>query len=303
MHRRRSLDRSIADPAVSARAPRIALRATRPLLRLLMPAWLALLSSAALAQAINVVAPTLPPRTAGGAPATTAPTAGSAAPGTGTTVHGSPAGAATPGTAPAYGSAPAAGASPAYGGNAGYGGTPGHGGAPAYGTPGYGSTPAYGGTPGAARAPAAPASALASRGGYAPSAGYGSAPPANDAALAAMPVARSSAPGTCRAEPSPDRQSVTLLGADALPRQHVPLGEFRVQQVIHSPDGRWAIALTKLRGQPQFAALTLDLARCAAASSVDLPAAAEDARFEADEAVLLLGGRERRVKLADARVR
>ncbi len=290
MHRRRSPDRSPARPAASARAQRIGWRDTRTLLRLLMPAWLGLQSAAALAQAINVVAPTLPPRTAGGATATAAPTAGAPTTGAGTTVHGTPAGAATSGTAPAYGSAPTAGASPAYGGSAGHGGTP------AYGAPGYGSTPAYGGTAGAARAPAAPASALASRGGYAPGAGYGSAPPANDAALAAMPVARSGAAGACRAEPSPDRQSVTLLGADALPR-------FRVQQVIHSPDGRWAVALTKLRGQPQFAALTLDLSRCAAAHTVDLPAAADDARFEADEAVLLMAGRERRIKLADLRVR
>jgi hypothetical protein len=281
-----------------------------------MPALLSLLVPAALAQAINVVAPTLPPRTAGGTPAAAAQTAGAPVAAAVSPAHGHPAGAApghgaqgsmspgmSTGTAPAYGSAPAHGATPAYGSAPGYGSAPSYGAAPAYGTPGHGSAPAYGGAPGAARAPAAPSSALAARGGYAPSAGYGSAPPTNDAALAAMPVARSSAAGACRAEPSPDRQSVTLLGADALPRQHVPLGEFRVQQVIHSPDGRWAVALTKLRGQPQFAALTLDLARCAAANTVDLPAAAEDARFEADEAVLLLGGRERRVKLADARVR
>lgn len=298
MPRHRAPHGCATQPIVSTPTQRVGSRRTRSCCRLLMPALLSLLMPAALAQAINVVAPTLPPRTAGGTPAAAAPTAGAPVAAAVSPAHGHAAGAApghgaqgsvspgmSTGTAPAYGSSPAHGATPAYGS-----------------APGYGGAPSYG-APGAARAPAAPSSALAARGGYAPSVGYGGAPPANDAALAAMPVARSSAAGACRAEPSPDRQSVTLLGADALPRQHVPLGEFRVQQVIHSPDGRWAVALTKLRGQPQFAALTLDLARCAAANTVDLPAAAEDARFEADEAVLLLGGRERRVKLADARVR
>ncbi|MCU0952912.1 MAG: hypothetical protein MUC68_18265, partial [Burkholderiaceae bacterium] len=216
------------------------------------------------------------------------------------------AGTATPGT-PGYAGTPAYGTATQGGTSASGGATsaPAYG-APSAGTAAYGTTgqgaPTYSSPVPAARAPAAPTSALAARGGYAPSA-HSSAAAANDAALAAMPVARSSAPGACRAEPSPDRQSVTLLGADALPRQHVPLGEFRVQQVIHSPDGRWAVALTKLRGRPQFAALALDLARCAPTHTIDLPAAAEDARFEADEAVLLLGGRERRMKLADARAR
>lgn len=114
---------------------------------------------------------------------------------------------------------------------------------------------------------------------------------------------RSNAAGGCRAELSPDRQSISLMGADALPRQHVPLGEFRAQQVLHSPDGRWALAFTKLRGRPQFALLSLDLSRCEAAHSTELPAAADDARFDGDEAIVRMGAREQRLRLRSDRVR
>jgi hypothetical protein len=124
-----------------------------------------------------------------------------------------------------------------------------------------------------------------------------------DGGQVAAVATRSTAAGNCRAELSPDRQSISLMGADALPRQHVALGEFRAQQVIHSPDGRWAVAFTKLRGRPQFALMSLDLARCEAARTVDLPAEADDARFEGDDAIVRIGTAERRVRLVSGRVR
>ena len=162
------------------------------------------------------------------------------------------------------------------------------------------------GAQGVGRALGAPGSALAGRGGaaYPSQGGYGTYPqPGSEPAAAIVAPTRSAAAGNCRVEPAPDRQSVTLLGADALARLHVPLGEFRVQQVIHSPDGRWAVAFTKLRGQPQFAVMTLDLARCEPQNTIDLPAAGDDARFEGDDAIVTLAGGERRVRLASARVR
>lgn len=163
---------------------------------------------------------------------------------------------------------------------------------------------------GAGRTQGSPGSALANRGGsaypaHAAPGGYGAIaqPSSSEPAAAIVAPTRSAAAGNCRVEPAPDRQSVSLLGPDALPRQHVPLGEFRVQQVIHSPDGRWAVAFTKLRGQPQFALMTLDLARCEPQNTIDLPAAGDDARFEGDDAIVTLAGGERRVRLASTRVR
>jgi hypothetical protein len=274
-------------------------------------ALLALLSALAVwapdtaeAQAINVVAPRLPPRVPGAAPPGTPATQ----PGTAAGSYGQPGGAApsTPdyGTQPGYGGQPGYGTQPAT--QPGYGtqpGTqPGYGGQPGYGTPGqspgYGGTPNYGGAP-AAR-PGAPPSVLAGRAQqpYAPP-----PPPSSDTQVASVAPTRSTAAGNCRVDPAPDRQSVSLLGADALPRTHVPLGEFRVQQVIHSPDGRWAVAFTKLRGQPRFAVMTFDLARCEPQNTVDLPAAADDARFDGDDAIVTLASGERRVKLANPRVR
>jgi hypothetical protein len=119
-----------------------------------------------------------------------------------------------------------------------------------------------------------------------------------------MVTPQRAAAGSCRAQPSPDRQTVLLVsGPEALARHHVPLGEFRSQQIVHSPDGRWAVVFTKLRGAPQFAALTIDLERCEMQRAIDIPATGEDARFEGDEAVLRLSEGEVRVGLRDGRVR
>jgi len=108
----------------------------------------------------------------------------------------------------------------------------------------------------------------------------------------------------CRVQPSAERQALALVsGEPPLPREHVPLGEFRAQQVVHSPDGRWAVAFTKLRGAPQFAALTLDLERCSVQRTIELPGAGQDAVFEGTEAVLRYVGGEQRVPLADRSVR
>jgi hypothetical protein len=94
------------------------------------------------------------------------------------------------------------------------------------------------------------------------------------------------------------------MGADGLPRRHVPLGEFRVQRVVHSADGAWAVAITKLRGENQFAAMTLDLAKCESAHTVDLQAAGEDVRFDAEFAIVKLNNKgEQRVPLRSGLVR
>jgi len=177
------------------------------------------------------------------------------------------------------------------------------------GRPGFGQGTAQpgayaGGTttpPGAYAGAAAPTSAYASpappTAGYAPYGGA-TAPPAPTA------VPQRAAAGHCRAQPTPDRQTLLLVsGADALARAHLPLGEFRAQQVVHSPDGRWAVVYTKQRGAAQYAAMTIDLERCELQRVVELSAAGEDVRFDGDDAVLRLAGSERRVGLRDGSVR
>ena len=137
---------------------------------------------------------------------------------------------------------------------------------------------------------------------YASPAAYASPRAHAPAAAAVMP--QRAPEGACRVQPTPDRQTLVLVsGAEALARLHLPLGEFRAQQVLHSPDGRWAVAFTKLRGATQYAALTIDLERCELQRSIDLAAAGEDARFEGDEALLRTADGERRVALRDGRVR
>ena len=136
-----------------------------------------------------------------------------------------------------------------------------------------------------------------------------SAAPAGTAQPAVAAAAQAAAPqraaaGPCRVQPTPDRQALTLVsGADAQARQHLPLGEFRAQQVRHSPDGRWAVAFIKLRGAAQFAVVTIDLERCEAQRTIELPAAGEDATFDGDEALLRLSDGERRIAMRDGRVK
>lgn len=129
-------------------------------------------------------------------------------------------------------------------------------------------------------------------------------PYATAPAPVAVVVPQRAEAGACRVQPSPDRQTLVLVsGSEALARHHLALGEFRAQQVVHSPDGRWAVAFTKLRGAAQFAALTIDLEHCESLSVIPIAAAGDDARFDGDDVVLVVGGKERRVKLGNRSVR
>jgi hypothetical protein len=261
-----------------------------------------------LAQGINIQTPQMPPRGAapssGGAAAQPGYGAGQQPPGYG-------GGQAQPGYGgqqpPGYGSQ-----QPGYGGQQPGSSQPGQ-------QPGWGQQPGYQQPQGhagvAASAPQGLASPLQQRraGGGFQQPGFGQpqygqpqyAQPGTQGQPQVTMVAPtpSAAGGTCKVQPSPDRTSISLVGPDGQPRRHAPLGEFRVQQVVHSPDGQWAVVLTKLRGEPQFAAMTVDLNRCETTNTFDLPAAGEDVRFEADAAVVQMTRGERRLRLASTRVR
>lgn len=73
--------------------------------------------------------------------------------------------------------------------------------------------------------------------------------------------------------------------------------------MAHSPDGLWAVAVTKLRGEAQFAAMTLDMTACQTSNSASLPAEGESVRFEVDTALITTPQGERRIGLSNARVR
>lgn len=154
----------------------------------------------------------------------------------------------------------------------------------------------------ATQAPQAPRSVLGSQSQS--QAAYGSQGSQGSSAFNGPAPTRPSSEGPCRVEVAPDRQTLTFVGTtDALPRHYLPLGEFRAQQVVHSPDGRWAVAFIKLRGKNQFAMLTMDLMKCKEQHSVDLAQAGEDATFEADIVTVHFGGKEKKWPLSDRRVR
>jgi hypothetical protein len=104
--------------------------------------------------------------------------------------------------------------------------------------------------------------------------------------------------GPCRLVVSPDRSTLQLADAGTRAvRQHVPLGENRVQKVFDSPDGAWALAIFKVRGVAQYAAIGINLARCEAGEPIDVPAVASAAQFEGVEAVLTFDGSVQRLPL------
>ena len=237
---------------------------------------------------IQIHTPTLPPRSnAPGQPAASPPAPASAQyPAPQPTQPGSTATPSYQPAAPAYGQGATPGTAPVQYGSQPYGGT-------------QGASAGYGSQPYAAAAQVAVPSPMTARRTDG-AAAWGSAPqhadPAQTAALG--PQAPSRAEGACRPQVAPDRQSITLLGADALPRSHVPLGEFRVQKIFQSSDGLWAVAITKLRGADEFAAMTIDLARCKSLDAIGLSAPASAIEFEKDGAVLQLPNAKQRIHFA-----
>jgi len=229
---------------------------------------------------IQIQTPTLPPRLSTmGQPVAQNPAPQSAQP-------GAPAAPSYQSSASGYGQGATPGTAPVQYGSQPYGGAQGA-------NVGYGSQPT-----GAPPQVAVPSPMAVRR---ADGAGAWGAPPQNaDPAQVATlgPQAPSRAEGACRPQVAPDRQSITLLGADALPRSHVPLGEFRVQKIFQSPDGSWAVAITKLRGADEFAAMTIDLARCKSLDAIGLSAPASAVEFEMDSALLQLPNAKQRIHFA-----
>lgn len=247
-------------------------------LRICHPLWLVsgmLLASGTWAESFPIVPPKLAPRVAGATqPAQTYP----AQPATSQPTQ----------PAPAYGNAGGQTAGTTYGSTA-YGNTSPYG-TTSTGSQGYGNSPGY---------TAPPSSPL----GTAQSSGYGGSYHSANLPPATVVQPQRAAEGLCQVELSPDRQTLELVsGAQALARDHVALGDYRAQSVTHSPDGRWAVAYTKLRGAKQYAALVIDLQRCGLRQTYELPGAGESVSFDLDHAVLRYGRSEKRIDLRAGRV-
>jgi len=265
----------------------------------LLLAACSVIAQAAVADTIQIQTPNLPPRQSGVPPpaASNQPNAqqGSTPQDAGSYQQGSQVGYGDQGSQGGYGNQGYQGGNGAQGyqgGNGAQGYQGGNGAQESQG--GYGAQ--------ANQAPQAPRSVLGSQ--PQSQAAYGSQGSQGSSAFNGPAPTRSSSEGSCRVEVAPDRQTLTFVGTtDALPRHYLPLGDFRAQQVVHSPDGRWAVAFIKLRGKNQFAMLTMDLMKCKEQHSVDLAQAGEDATFEADIVTVHFGGKEKKWPLADRRVR
>ncbi len=91
----------------------------------------------------------------------------------------------------------------------------------------------------------------------------------------------------CTVKISSDRTVISLMEAgSSQARDHVSINPDRVQKVLMSPDGNWSLVMFKVRGENSFGAIPVDLAKCEAQESVDIPAVTDNAQFEGDAVTL-----------------
>ncbi len=131
----------------------------------------------------------------------------------------------------------------------------------------------------------------------APQAAPGAPAPSPDSGM--PPVAAPAPTGLCTLKVSTDRSTMHLMDpVSGAERKHVSLGRDRMQRAFTSPDGAWTVVLYKVRGVPQYGIVAIDLANCEPQDFVNVPAAAEAARFSADDVTLTFpGGKEQKIGL------
>ena len=113
-----------------------------------------------------------------------------------------------------------------------------------------------------------------------------------------LPTGGGSQPsGPCTVKLSKDRSTINLINPAGTERKHIPLGPDRVQKLFNSPDGAWCVAIFKIRGEPQYGFIALDLTKCEEQLPVDIPSIASAAAFDQGEVVLSLEKGEQRFKL------
>ncbi len=131
----------------------------------------------------------------------------------------------------------------------------------------------------------------------APQAAPGAPSPAPDSGI--PPVAAPAPTGLCTLKVSTDRSTMQLMDpVSGTERRHVSLGQDRMQRAFTSPDGAWTVVLYKVRGVPQYGIIAVDLAKCEPQDFVNVPAAAEAARFSGEDVTLTFpGGKEQKIGL------
>jgi hypothetical protein len=113
----------------------------------------------------------------------------------------------------------------------------------------------------------------------------------------AMPAA---APQGCNVQLSQDRQTVILKDSAGQDRDHISLGEDRVQKIFKSKEGSWSFVVFKVRRVEQFGAFAIDLSSCQAQDHVEISAVPTDAAFEGEDILLTFsGGKTTRLKLVN----
>ncbi len=91
----------------------------------------------------------------------------------------------------------------------------------------------------------------------------------------------------CIVKVSSDRTVISLIEAGSQQaRDHVSINPDRVRKVVTSPDGNWSLVMFKVRGENSYGAIPVDLVKCEAQESVDIPAVTDNAQFEGDAVTL-----------------
>jgi len=79
---------------------------------------------------------------------------------------------------------------------------------------------------------------------------------------------------------SEDRGTVIIVGPAGQETDHISLDPDRVQKVFNAPDGKWSVAVIKVRNKPQYGAMPINLSNGSALETAEIPAMPNSVTFE-----------------------
>ena len=85
---------------------------------------------------------------------------------------------------------------------------------------------------------------------------------------------------------SEDRGTIIIIGPNGQETDHIPLDPDRVQKIYNAPDGKWSLALIKVRNKPQFGAMPINLTNGSAIETSEIPSMPNSVNFEKIEVVM-----------------
>jgi hypothetical protein len=85
---------------------------------------------------------------------------------------------------------------------------------------------------------------------------------------------------------SEDRGTIIISASGGEERDHISLDPDRVQKIYTAPDGKWSIAVIKVRGKQQYGAMPINLQSGSPMETLEIPSMPISVTFEKRDAVM-----------------